>query len=63
MLQAKTPKQVKEGFAKQGKTLTQWAEENGYNRDYVYLVLNGNVKAKYGKAHEIAVKLGLKAAA
>lgn len=44
----------------QGKTITQWAEENGFNRLDVYRVLNGVYKANYGRAHEIAVRAGLK---
>lgn len=55
-----TPDQVKAKFQRDGKTFSQWAKENGYDRHHVYLVLNGTCKAKYGKGHEIAVKLGLK---
>jgi gp16 family phage-associated protein len=54
--------QVKKRFRQQGITFTEWAQENGYTRNEVYRVLNGQAKAHYGKAHEIAVKLGLKAA-
>jgi gp16 family phage-associated protein len=57
-----TPDQVKSKFKREGITVTQWAEQNGYGRHYVYLVLNGQVKALYGKGHEIAVKLGMKPA-
>jgi gp16 family phage-associated protein len=45
----------------QGKTIGQWADENQFNRLDVYRVLNGVYKAHYGKAHEIAVRAGLKA--
>ncbi|RLM25341.1 DNA-binding protein [Brenneria alni] len=58
-----TPEQVKNRFQQRGITVTQWARENGYSREAVYRVLNGITKAKYGQAHEIAVKLGLKSAA
>ncbi|HAU3148744.1 TPA: DNA-binding protein [Salmonella enterica subsp. diarizonae] len=58
-----TPAQVKTRFQQRGITVTQWAEENGYSREAVYRVLNGITKAKYGQAHEIAVKLGLKPSA
>ncbi|AMA05980.1 TPA: DNA-binding protein [Citrobacter freundii] len=58
-----TPAQVKTRFQQHGITVTQWAEENGYSREAVYRVLNGITKAKYGQAHEIAVKLGLKPSA
>lgn len=57
---ALTANQVKENFRQVGKTITQWASENGYTRNEVYRVLNGQSKANYGKAHDIAVKLGLK---
>ncbi|CAD5107215.1 DNA-binding protein [Zestomonas carbonaria] len=59
---ALTAEQVKERFRAAGKTFTTWAKENGYSRNDVYRVLNGQLKANYGKAHEIAVKLGLKPA-
>ncbi|HAT2881106.1 MULTISPECIES: DNA-binding protein [Enterobacterales] len=55
-----TAEQVKALFHQRGITFTQWAEEHGYSRNEVYRVLNGYTKAKYGKSHEIAVKLGLK---
>ncbi|EMJ7958865.1 TPA: DNA-binding protein [Escherichia coli] len=58
-----TADQVKTLFRQQGITFTQWAEENGYSRYEVYRVLNGQTKARYGKSHEIAVKLGLKSTA
>ncbi|NMX60218.1 DNA-binding protein [Pseudomonas sp. WS 5079] len=57
---ALTADQVKENFRRVGKTITQWAIENGYSRTSVYRVLNGQDKAHYGRAHDIAVKLGLK---
>ncbi|ECE0875903.1 DNA-binding protein [Salmonella enterica subsp. enterica] len=55
-----TPEQVKNRFRRQGKTITSWALEHNFNRNQVYQVLNGQCKANYGKAYEIAVKLGLK---
>ena len=57
---ALTPDQVKERFRSLGKTITEWAKDNGYTRGEVYRVLNGQAKANYGKAHEIAVQLGMK---
>ena len=53
-----TSEQVKNLFRQRGITFTRWAEEHGYSRNEVYRVLNGQTKARYGKAHEIAVKLG-----
>ena len=58
-----TADQVKAKFKREGQTITQWAKEHGYSRRDVYLVLNGQSKARWGKGHEIAVKLGLKPAA
>lgn len=55
-----TPDQVRQKLRAQGKTLTDFAEEHGYRRDAVYRVMSGKDKAWYGRAHEIAVKLGLK---
>ncbi|MEO6917627.1 MAG: DNA-binding protein [Collimonas sp.] len=55
-----TPEQVKQSFRQRGITFSQWARENGYTQQAVYRVLNGFDKAHYGKAHDIAVKLGLK---
>ncbi len=55
-----TPEQVKEIFAQRGETFTDWAKKHGYTRNDVYRVLNGQSKARYGKGHEIAKKLGLK---
>lgn len=55
-----TPDQVKARFRARGQTLTAWALEHGYSRQTVYRVLNGQLKARFGEAHEIAVKLGLK---
>lgn len=56
-----TPDKVKQQFRQRGTTFTEWAKGNGYTRNEVYRVLNGQAKCHYGKAHEIAVKLGLKA--
>lgn len=57
-----TPQQVKQSLQQRGITVTQWAMQHGYSREAVYRVLNGQSKANYGKAHDIAVKLGLKTA-
>jgi gp16 family phage-associated protein len=54
---------IKQNFQQRGITFADWAAEHGYTRQEVYRVLNGQAKAKYGKAHEIAVKLGMKSSA
>ncbi|MGQ0711001.1 MAG: DNA-binding protein [Rhodoferax sp.] len=56
-----TSDQVKSRLRRQGITITQWAVNHGYPRSAVYRVLNGIDKAHFGRAHEIAVALGLKA--
>jgi gp16 family phage-associated protein len=56
-----TPDQLKANFERDGKTFADWAREHGYTVNEVYRVTNGFAKAKRGKAHEIAVALGLKA--
>ena len=57
----KTPDQVRAEFKAAGITLGQWAHNNGYRPAQVYRVISGVDKGYYGDAHEIAVKLGLKA--
>lgn len=59
---ALTPEQVRQRLRQRGKTLTRWAAENGFDIRAVYRVMAGNDKAYYGRAHEIAVALGLKIA-
>ncbi len=44
----------------EGKTIAQWAAEHNYPLRHVYLVMNGTLKGRNGKAHDIAVSLGLK---
>ncbi len=58
-----TPEQIKSRFLSEGKTISDWAKAHGYKPQSVYFVLNGQCKARWGKGHEIAVKLGLKPAA
>lgn len=54
------PEQIKAQFRREGKTFAAFARDNGYRLGDVYRVLNGQYKGHYGKAHEIAVKLGMK---
>jgi gp16 family phage-associated protein len=56
----KTADQVKDDLRKEGKTIKEWATENGYTDRQVYAVLNGQIKGRFGRSHEIAKKLGLK---
>ena len=56
----KTSDQVRSEFKKEGITITRWARDRGYPLNKVYRVLCGIEKGNYGKAHEIAVALGIK---
>lgn len=51
---------VKESFKKRGETIKSWCEARQYDPTYVSRIINGSIQAKYGKAHKIAVELGLK---
>lgn len=51
---------VKEDFKRRGETIKSWCDERGYEPTYVSRILNGSIKASRGKAHMIAVELGLK---
>ena len=55
-----TAEQIKHKFRQNGVTFSQWARERGYKPNKVIRVINGFDKGNYGKAHEIAVQLGLK---
>jgi len=55
-----SPEQVKQRLRMQGVTITEWAKARGYTRNEVYRVLNGQQKGYFGKAHDIAVALGMK---
>jgi gp16 family phage-associated protein len=57
----KTPDEVRQHLRAQGKSVAQWARENGFSAIQVYRALEGVTKGNYGAAHEIAVRLGLKA--
>lgn len=57
-----TTQRFKSWLRGQGKTIRQWAEENGFPPGAVYRVLNGVDKANFGRAHDIAVKAGIKTA-
>jgi gp16 family phage-associated protein len=56
----KTAAQVKAEFNRTGKSITGWARAHGYTAPLVFEVLRGRLKGKRGKAHEVAVLLGLK---
>lgn len=57
--QVKTANQIRLDLYRQGKTISDWAKENGYQRTDVSRVINGLAKGQRGKSLEIAVKLGM----
>lgn len=61
-MHSKTPQEVKQEFINQGIPVSEWAENNGFIPQEVYKVLNGQSKGNFGRAHQIAVALGLKPA-
>lgn len=56
-----TTDQVKAKFHREGRTFAGFAREHGFSEIEVYKLLNGQTKGLRGKAHDIAVALGLKA--
>jgi gp16 family phage-associated protein len=53
---------VKKRFADEGVCIADWARRHGFERKLVYRVLDGSAKGLRGKAHNIAVALGIKPA-
>ncbi|MBF0605708.1 MAG: DNA-binding protein [Nitrospirae bacterium] len=54
-------KAIKErNFLRPGITVKDWAQARGFRPYEVYRVLSGRLKTNYGRAHEIAVALGMK---
>jgi gp16 family phage-associated protein len=52
---------AREYFPRHGISIGDWADREGYNRQLVYHVVAGRKACAYGKTHDIAVKIGLKA--
>lgn len=57
---AEESKEIKCRFEREGKSIADWARENGFYPNEVHRVLNGFSKAKRGRGHAIAVALGIK---
>jgi gp16 family phage-associated protein len=53
--------EVKRKLRARGITLTAWAKENGFPYPIVSGVVRGVIRGNFGVAHEVAVKLGMKA--
>lgn len=55
-----TPEEAKAALRHRGKTVVDFAKENGFCRGLVYQVLSGKRPGHRGQSHRIAVKLGIK---
>lgn len=60
---ATTPQKIREQIQRDGISLAQHCRNVGASYHHAVLVMNGFTKGRYGKAHDAAVKLGLKNAA
>lgn len=47
-------------LTRQGKTVIEWARENGHQVELVHKVLSGRRACTSGESHKIAVALGIK---
>ncbi len=56
----KTIEQFKVELQAEGKTAVQWAEEHDFPLWAVYRVMSGMNKCHRGRAHRIAVAMGIK---
>jgi gp16 family phage-associated protein len=50
----------KAGLEAHGLSIADWSRQHGFNVRTVYAVLRGELKAKRGVGHKIAVAAGLK---
>lgn len=55
-----TRKEARENISRQGKSLTQWADENGLTLSIVRDVLRKERPCHFGLSHKAAVRLGIK---
>ncbi len=56
----KTAEEVRKDFLYCGASIAGWARSHGFSPNQVVSVLNGRNKGNRGKAHNIAVLLGIK---
>ena len=57
----KTTDEIRRELADYGVAVSEWARRHGYSPALVPQVLAGRLRCQRGQAHEIAVRLGLKA--
>ncbi|MDR1311125.1 MAG: DNA-binding protein [Burkholderiaceae bacterium] len=52
--------QVRQEFSRKGMTFIEWSEKHHFKYTDVIAVINGKTIGRRGKAHHIAIALGLK---
>mgnify|MGYP001327323398 CR=1 FL=1 len=57
----RTPAEARAELQRQGVSITQWAIANKFSPNLVFEVLGGRKKCIRGQAHDIAIRLGIKA--
>jgi len=60
-MELRTPEQARDELKAKGISITQWAIANKFSPNLVFEVLGGRKKCVRGQAHNIAIKLGIKA--
>ncbi|AOJ71027.1 MULTISPECIES: DNA-binding protein [Burkholderia] len=60
-MKLRTAAEARAELQSKGVSITQWAIANQFSPNLVFEVLGGRKKCIRGQAHDIAVKLGLKA--
>ncbi len=53
-------REIKARFEAEGRSIAEWARDNGFSTRTVYAVIRGEMLAKRGVGHRIAVALGIK---
>jgi len=56
----RSPLEVAKEFRRTGTTVAQWARDHGVHKQIVHDLLTGKTKGHRGKAHRVAVLLGMK---
>ena len=60
MKRLKTEEEVLNELSFNGQTIAGWAREHGFHQALVRRVIKGEVSGRQGKAHNIAILLGIK---
>jgi len=55
-----TPQQARDNLYAQGISISEWARREGFSKNLVFTILQGRRLCRFGKSHEVAIKLGLK---